>query len=79
MAAPKRGTGGRHSKGERRALITRVHVDLHEEIQNRADAAEMSISDYLARLLAEHVASERPAAGSQQRLFQDEKELAMTG
>jgi hypothetical protein len=54
-------------------------VELQVEIQNRADAAVMSLSVYLARLLAEHVASERPAAGSQQRLFQDEKELAMTG
>ena len=77
--AEKRGTGGRPSKGERRALITRVRPELHEEIQNRADAAEMSISDYLGRLLAEHVASEPAPTGAQQRLFHDEKEMAMTG
>lgn len=73
-----RGSGGRPSRGERRALITRVPVGLHAEIHNRADAAGVSITDYLAHVLAEHVAHEDAPAGARQRLFVDEEELAMT-
>lgn len=73
-----RGTGGRKSRGERRALITRVPVSLAAEIQTRADTAGVSITDYLAHVLAEHVAHEDSPNGAQQRLFADTEELAMT-
>lgn len=45
--------GGRKSKGPRELLGTRPAVPLAEAARNRADELGLSMSDYLATLLAE--------------------------
>lgn len=46
-------SGGRPSKGPRDLLVTRPAVELAAVVRNRADELEMSISDYIATVLAE--------------------------
>jgi len=45
--------GGRRSKGERELLGTRPLLPLAEAARDRADALGLSMSDYLAALIAQ--------------------------
>ena len=47
--------GGRHSKGDRQALISRVANPLGEAVREEAEARGMSVNDYIASLLAREV------------------------
>lgn len=47
-----RGQGGRHSKGDRIPLISRPYRPLGEAVQQSADKAGMTVSDYVATILA---------------------------
>ena len=51
-AMARTGTGGRPGKGDRDALITDVAVPLGEAVRARADQAGLSVSDYVATILA---------------------------
>lgn len=47
--------GGRQSKGDRQALISRVASPLGEAVRDRAEAHGMSVNDYIASVLAREV------------------------
>lgn len=49
----KRGQGGRPSKGDRDQIITRPARPVGDAVRAAADAHGMTISDYIAGLLAE--------------------------
>ena len=49
--------GGRPSKGERRLISTRLPVSQADEIYERADALEITVTDYVAQVLLEHLAT----------------------
>ena len=49
----KRGWGGRPSKGDRDQILTRPSVELGEVVRAAADDSGMSISEYVAKVLAE--------------------------
>lgn len=49
----KRGQGGRPSKGDRDQIITRPARPVGDAVRAAADAQGMTISDYIARVLAE--------------------------
>jgi hypothetical protein len=51
--------GGRPSKGERELLATRTCVSLAEAARERANKLGLTVSDYLAALIANDVASSR--------------------
>ncbi len=52
VAMPRKPSGGRPSKGERDSIITRPVRPLGDVIRARADEAGLSISDYVATVLA---------------------------
>ncbi|MBX9244635.1 hypothetical protein ICW40_07405 [Actinotalea ferrariae] len=52
-AMAKRGQGGRPSKGDRDQIITRPARPVGDAVRAAADAQGMTISDYIARVLAE--------------------------
>lgn len=47
--------GGRQSKGDRQALISRVATPLGEAVRDKAEARGMSVNDYIASVLARDV------------------------
>jgi len=47
--------GGRKSKGQRELLATRALVPLAAAARNRADDLGMTMSDYLASLIAQDI------------------------
>lgn len=47
--------GGRQSKGDRQALISRVATPLGEAVREKAEARGMSVNDYIASVLAREV------------------------
>ncbi|QJU56278.1 toxin-antitoxin system HicB family antitoxin (plasmid) [Herbiconiux sp. SALV-R1] len=47
--------GGRHGKGERTALISRVAPPLGEAVRVQAEERGMSVNDYVASVLAREV------------------------
>ena len=47
--------GGRHSKGDRQALISRVATPLGEAVREEAEARGMRVNAYIASLLAREV------------------------
>lgn len=49
----KRGHGGRPSKGDRDQLLTRPPRPVGDAVREAADAAGMSLSDYVTGILAE--------------------------
>ena len=58
------GRGGRPSKGNRDQLITRVATPLGEVVRAHADQAGLTVSDYVATVLAkEHELPEYAPAG----------------
>ena len=67
---PRQPQGGRPSKGDRDLLVTRPSRAVGDAVRARADAAGLTISDYVAALLAtvhdlpEH--APRPLAGVNQ-------------
>ena len=50
--------GGRRSKGERHLVGSRLPVDRARELFERAEAQGVSVSDYVARILIEHLEAE---------------------
>ncbi len=72
----RRGTGGRPSKGERDLLVTRPAVPVGQAIRTRADACGLTISEYVASVLAEHVGLPDLAPAAKPKRDQ---ELPMTG
>lgn len=50
--ARRRGSGGRPSKGPRVPFMTRVPEPLGDAISDAADAAGLTLSDYIAGVLA---------------------------
>lgn len=58
MAHQKRTNGaGQPHKGDRRLLGTRLPRAVADEVEERALATGISISDYLSRLVADHLAT----------------------
>lgn len=53
MSRPRKPGAGRKSKGERELLATRAHPVLAAQIRSNADEQGLTISDYLAMVLAE--------------------------
>lgn len=51
--AERRGHGGRPSKGPREPLISRVPEKLAHTVRDAADAAGLSVNDYIGNLLAQ--------------------------
>lgn len=49
---PRPGQGGRHSKGDRVTVISRAARPLGDAVRQSADDAGMTISDYVATILA---------------------------
>lgn len=49
----KRGQGGRPSKGARDMIATRPPVEVGDAVRIAADKQGMTISDYVAKILAE--------------------------
>jgi hypothetical protein len=65
--------GGRQSKGDRQALISRVATPLGEAVREKAEARGMSVNDYIASVLAREVgmaelAPQSPIASRYQKL-----------
>lgn len=52
MSLPKRAKGGRPGKGERHLVTSRVPVAHAEQLFARADARGISLSEYLAEVIA---------------------------
>lgn len=52
---PQRNWGGRKSKGDRQALLSRVPDPIAEAVRERAEERGMTVSDYIASLLAREV------------------------
>lgn len=52
---PQRNWGGRKSKGDRQALLSRVPDPIADAVRERADERGMTVSDYIASLLAREV------------------------
>jgi len=50
--------GGRPSKGDRELFATRLPVELAELVRDDADRSDLSLSEHLANLVAQHY--ERP-------------------
>ena len=57
MATRGNNGGGRRSKGERYLVATRLPVVQAREIHDRADAEGVTVTDYVARVLGEHLAT----------------------
>jgi hypothetical protein len=53
--AAQRHHGGRPAKGDRQALLSRVPAPLGEAVKAQADMRGMSVSDYIAALLAQNL------------------------
>ena len=51
----QRNWGGRKSKGDRQALISRIPDPIADAVRERADERGMSLSDYIASVLAREV------------------------
>lgn len=49
----KRGAGGRPNKGERDLIASRLPTELGDAVRMAADEHGMTISDYVAKILAE--------------------------
>ena len=47
--------GGRHGKGERLPLLTRVALPLSEAVREHAEDRGMSVNDFIASILAREV------------------------
>jgi len=52
---PQRSYGGRKSKGDRQPLISRVPSPIADAVRDRAEERGMSLSDYIASVLARDV------------------------
>lgn len=66
-------------RGERKLIGGKVPIAIATEIEARAKAAEVTVTDYLITLLSRHVAEERGPEGNQPALDVFDKEAAMTG
>ena len=66
MALQKRGKGGRPGKGERHVVTARVPVAHAEELFSRADALGVSLSEYLAGVIARELQQPPTAPAVQQ-------------
>jgi hypothetical protein len=69
----KRGQGGRPSKGDRDQIITRPMRSLGDVVRDAADENGMTLSDYVAKVLADahglpHLAPPAHARGDQSLL-----------
>lgn len=67
---------GRHSKGARHAMMTRPAQPVADEIMRRAEAQGVTITDYIADVLSQHVG--RPDL-SPRAHEHDSQRLPMTG
>ncbi len=69
--ARRRDYGGRPSKGDRGHIVTRPPLAVDEAVRDAADAAGLSISDYVANVLAEKLGLPlvAPTATGQQKLI----------
>lgn len=52
---PQRTYGGRKSKGDRQSMISRVPSPIADAVRDRAAERGMSLSDYIASVLARDV------------------------
>jgi len=69
----RRHGGGQPHKGDRRLLATRLPRPLADEIEERSDVLDMSLSDYLAMVLTEHLATtDRPDPGQTELVSRSE-------
>lgn len=66
MALQKRASGGRPGKGDRHVVTARVPVQHAEELFARADALGISLSEYLAGVIARDLAQPPVAPPTQQ-------------
>ena len=55
MATPARRNGGRPYKGPRRVITFRPHEEMADEVIRQADAAGMTINDFIIAKLAENL------------------------
>lgn len=74
--ATRNGTGGRPSKGKRDQLISRVAWDLGDIVRDNAEAEQLSVSDYIARVLAREVG--RPELAPRHNRPYSEQELPIS-
>lgn len=58
MRYQKRSAGGRRSVGERVQIATRVHPELATIIRDHADNAGLSVTQYMAGVMAANVGRE---------------------
>lgn len=61
--------GGQPHKGDRRLIGTRVPQPYGDEIEQRADAIGVSMSEYVAAVLVEHIKTTEPPAHAQGALL----------
>jgi len=55
MVVDRGGRGGRPSKGKRDQFVSRVPWELGDLVREQADAEQVTVSDYIAVVLAERV------------------------
>lgn len=78
MARRQRGRGGRPSKGERDLLVSRVPRQIAEEIRKQADDLDITLSEYIAGVLAEAHGFERPLYERERIAQRDQEELPIS-
>ena len=76
MVVDRGGRGGRPSKGKRDQFVSRVPWELGDLVRERADAEQVTVSDYIAVVLAERVGRPDLAPGDH-RMF-NQQELPIT-
>ena len=69
MALRKRATGGRPGKGERHLVTSRVPVLHAEQLFARADARGISLSEYLAEVIARELEADPVSPPAQQEVM----------
>jgi hypothetical protein len=65
-----RGGPGRRSKGERHVVTARVPIAQAAELFARADALGVSLSEYLAAIIARELEHQAPEPAAQQEAMQ---------
>ncbi|TDE88160.1 hypothetical protein EXU48_23860 [Occultella glacieicola] len=73
----KRHGGGQPHKGDRRLLAARVPRSQADEVERRADALGLSISEYIASVLVQHVATTDSPANAQGELLTIREEMRL--
>lgn len=71
MTMRRRGQGGRPSKGERRLVVTRLPTAQADRVRDVADRQGVTVSDWLAQVIAERLADERVTTRCSQEALLD--------